>query len=464
MDQENSGHTSRIFRIVSDPVQLREILEQHLRVPGGTRFDVVNCTPAFTRGRGQRNLFQYDVTLRDPDGREWNEVVSGVNFVAERTQIMWERLKLSNLSDRRESNIRQVAYIPDLDLILQVFPFDFELLALGRLMEGALPGLRAPIMDRFGPGEWRLDDWKSEPVRYRVNLRATIKLTIRASESRSGRAAERRFFAKVYADAERVERAWTVQQDLAVALRAAREPIGLAPLVVYVPDARVLVQDEVVAPSFPEILKTGDHEDVVGAVRRAARAIAALHCLSFVVPDRRIEIGRIDPKRLRRSTEKLRQSCPELATLVTDIEANILASLAALDGLPTVPVHGDLKLAHLMFDQDRVVLLDLDKFAVDEPMLDVLSVLMPLRAERKTRLAGTSLARLFAEEYFAHVPAAWERRLAPHYAWALLEEAGSIASKPGKSRARSKITGSQRREERVGSLVEEARAVLAGRA
>jgi hypothetical protein len=463
MDPENSGHASRVFPIISDPVQFRKILEQHLRVPSGSPFDVVNCTPTFTRDRGQRSLFQYDVTLRDPDGREWNEVVSGVSLGEERTLNVWERLKLFNPGPRHESNIRPVAYIPDLDLLLQVFPFDFELLALGRLMAGALPGLHAPIMDRFGPGDWRLDDWRSESVRYRVNLRATIKLTIRASESRSGRAEERRFFAKVYADAERVERAWTVQQGLAVAFQAAREPIGLAPLVAYVPVARVLVQDEVQAPSLPEILKTRDHVDVAEAVRRAARAIAALHSLSFVAPDRRIELGRTDPERVRRSAETLRQSCPELATLVTDIEANIFASLAAFDGLPTVPVHGDLKPAHLMFDQDRVVLLDLDKFAAGDPMLDVVSVLMPLRAERKTRLAGTSLARVFADEYFAHVPEAWEHRLAPHYAWALLDEAGSIASKPGKSVARSKISRSQRREERVGRLVEEARAVLAGR-
>ena len=88
--------------------------------------------------------------------------------------------------DRLSRSIRRAAYVPDLDLLLQVFPFDHELPALEPLMAGTLAGLRAPILARFGPGEWRLDEWHSESVRYRVDLRASVKLTVRATESRSG--------------------------------------------------------------------------------------------------------------------------------------------------------------------------------------------------------------------------------------------------------------------------------------
>ena len=51
-------------------------------------------------------------------------------------------------------------------------------------MAGPLVGLRAPILARFGPGDWRLDEWESEPVRYRVDLRASVKLTVRATDLR----------------------------------------------------------------------------------------------------------------------------------------------------------------------------------------------------------------------------------------------------------------------------------------
>ena len=85
-----------------------------------------------------------------------------------------------------------------------------------------------------------------------------------------------------------------------------------------------------------------------------------------------------------------------------------------------MPIHGDLKPLHFLVEVDRVVLLDLDKFAAGDPMLDVTKVLVPLHRERDSGLPGSSLARVFAEEYFAHVPAEWEQRLAPHYAWAIL--------------------------------------------
>src|SRR5215213_7568240 len=213
MNPETRDKAAAFFAAATDPGQMQAILEQHLRVPDSRPIEVVRCKPSFTRERGPRSLFQYDVMLRDlADGREWTEVVSGVAYGGRRTRKAWQSLELSEAKITRESTLRRAAYIPDLDLLLQVFPFDHELPALEPLMAGPLAGLQTPIMARFGPGEWRLDEWQSESVRYRVDLRASVKLTVRATETESGRAAERRFFAKVYAGGERVERAWSVQQ------------------------------------------------------------------------------------------------------------------------------------------------------------------------------------------------------------------------------------------------------------
>jgi hypothetical protein len=454
---------SSVFAIGTDPAQMRAILEQHLQVPGGLPFEVVDCKPSFTRGREARSLFQYDVRLRGADGREWNELVSGVAYSGQRTRKVWEKLQPADVASPRELSIRRAAYVPDLDLILQVFPFDHGLPALEPLMAGTLSELADPIWARFGSGEWRLDEWQAESVRYRVDLRASVKLTVRATESRSGSPAERRFFAKVYGGRDQAERAWTVQQDLAVAVRAASEPFGLAPLIAYLPDARVLVQDEVQAHSLPHIIRRADPDTVAGAVRCAARAIAALHGLSIIAPEHRIELDRTDPARLRRTADILRNSRPDLDAAVAEIEAQISARLDAIGKLPSVPIHGDLKPAHLLLEEEHVVLLDLDKFAAGEPMLDVTNMLMPLRRERKTRLAGTSLARVFAKEYFAHVPAGWEERLAPLYAWAVLSEATAFAVSPKKNQSQVKTNRPARREQRVDVLVEEARAMLAGR-
>ena len=310
MDQAAKGRSSAVYAIGTDPVRMRAILEHHLQVPDGPPFEVVDCRPSFTRGREARSLFQYDVELTRR-GR------ARMERTRER-RCLWgaadakgmEKLKPADEDGPGELSIRRAAYVPDLDLILQVFPFDHGLPALEPLMTGTLAGLTAPIMGRFGSGEWLLDEWQSESVRYRVDLRASVKLTIRAIESRSGSVSERRFFAKVYGGKDQAERAWTVQQDLAVAVRAASAPFGLAPLVAYLPEARVLVQDEVQALSLPHIIRRADPETVAEAVRRAARGIAALHRLSITAPEHRIELDRTDPARLRRTADVLRNSRP----------------------------------------------------------------------------------------------------------------------------------------------------------
>jgi aminoglycoside phosphotransferase (APT) family kinase protein len=85
--------------------------------------------------------------------------------------------------------------------------------------------------------------------------------------------------------------------------------------------------------------------------------------------------------------------------VVAEIEAGILAGLAAIGEVSSVPMHGDLKPQHVVFDADRVVLLDLDTFGTGEPMLDVTSILIALRHGRKSRrgkpgvLARAVLAR-----------------------------------------------------------------------
>jgi aminoglycoside phosphotransferase (APT) family kinase protein len=143
------------------------------------------------------------------------------------------------------------------------------------------------------------------------------------------------------------------------------------------------------------------------------------------------------------------------------MEMQILAGLDAIGKAPSVPIHGDLKPLHLILDGERVVLLDLDKFAAGEPMLDVTNMLVLLRREQKS---DASLARAFTEEYFAHVPAVWERRFAPHFAWAMLTEASAFARGLGKSPAEARPSRPEKRDRNVNILVNEARAILAGQA
>ena len=226
MDPAAKSRASGVYATGTDPVQMRAILEHHLRVPGGPPFEVVRCRPSFTRGRGSRSLFQYDVTLRDPDGREWNELVSGVSYGGQRTRRAWEKLNAPARTAEVSSNIRRAAYVPDLDLLLQVFPFRPWAASIGAA-DGRDAGRDC------APRSW-LDSAPASGASTSgsPSPSATESIFAPPSSSPSGplspgpvAASERRFFAKVYGGGDQAERAWTVQRDLAVALAAASAPI-----------------------------------------------------------------------------------------------------------------------------------------------------------------------------------------------------------------------------------------------
>src|SRR5215213_6783246 len=267
----------------TDPERMRAVVAQHLRAPDAPPVEIVACTVEFTRHGGPRSLIEYQVTLRNPaDGCDWTQMVSGVAYGGEqRTRRIWERLQRRHPAPPEAMTaLTRAAYVPELDLLLQVFPFDHQLPALESLMAGPLPGLVAPLLAQFGSGDWHLAGWEAESVRYRIDLRACIRLTVRARDVATGSTAERRFYAKIYASAEEVERAWRTQRDVAAALAEGDGPLAVAPLVAYLPEERVLVHDEVQGASLLEVLrKASSLEEAVVAGRRAARAIAALHRL-----------------------------------------------------------------------------------------------------------------------------------------------------------------------------------------
>jgi hypothetical protein len=136
-----------------------------------------------------------------------------------------------------------------------------------------------------------------------------------------------------------------------------------------------------------------------------------------------------------------------------EVESIIEGVLAGLEEVPLRPTHRHLSPDHIFLDGDRTTFIDLDMFAKADPVLDPARLL--------TRLAMPALfpiprhraaAREFAEEYFAHVPAAWHDRLPFHYAGTLLKTADGFFRRqapdwPG----------------RIAGLLEEARDSLAGK-
>ena len=387
---------------------MRGILERYLQPPAPPAYRVRDCRLTHVRQRdGSRFSVQYDVRFEVPEtGRVWDRVVSGVSFGGSRTRRAWEEARdtvpAPPAIEADQPALPPFAYVPDLDMLVQVFPHDHGLPALARLVAGPPPELLPALLAGFGPGEWAVLAWEAEPVRYRLGIRAALRLGIRVGDAAAGRVAERNAYAKVYGDAEKGRQGAHAQRDLhdraaAGAAFAVAEPIA------YVERLQTLVQGEVGGVSLHALLRQQD--DPTPALRAAARAVAGFHRLDLAAPPRRA--GKEIPRPLRKAQERLRSERPDLAREV----AGLLEAVAVgLGGVPPGPTHGDLKPNHILLDGDRVALIDFDDLAEGDPLRDVANLVAQLAQIRSDDQAGTAV-RVFLDEYLAHAPATCRARL-----------------------------------------------------
>jgi hypothetical protein len=132
------------------------------------------------------------------------------------------------------------SYVPELDMLAQTFPHDLRLPAVAVLTEAPPPELVEMLLARLGPGNWHAEAWEAETVRYRVDTRATLLLTMRAREAATGRTEERRYYAKVHRERERSGEAHRVIRQLWEASAEGSFTVGRP--VAYLGELKTLVQ------------------------------------------------------------------------------------------------------------------------------------------------------------------------------------------------------------------------------
>jgi len=441
------------LEIASDPGIMRGVFEEHLRPLSGGTYRFTDCRLSRVRyRRGARCVLQYTLRLLEADtGHERIQWVTGVMYAKDRLRRKWEKLRSLDPGAVPDvfSTFEPFAFIPDLGMLVEVFPYDRRLPTLPLVMAGPSPELESPLLARFGPGDWHTEGWNVEPIRHRAELGATLRFTVQARDDTTGRTDERRFYAKVYHD-EGGKLAYRALRALWGRPDEDNERFTVGAPIAYLSRLRTLLQEETLGTSLQEILVQDG--DATPAVRRTAKALAALHLEHIPTPRRHPLPNEVAA--LERTGRLLRWACPYLGA---EIEETVGAVVASLEEVPPAPTHRDLKLDHILLGGDRPALVDLDGFAEADPVLDAASVLahldgMPFRFPLTREDSWSTAARAFAEEYFSHVPKTWRRRLPIHYAGAVLKVA----------------VGFFRRQEpdwpsKIATLLEAAKASLAGR-
>lgn len=443
--------------IAIDPVPMQPILARALSPTPGSPLAIVECRVISSRhhdgdgatvivSRRNRDETQgstlYELTIRDKDtGASSEHRVTGLSLGGNRTRRLWEsaRTAVFAAGQAAAGPLRPCAYVPELDLLLQVFPHDIRLPAVARLIPGPDLEIAALLVADLGPGHWQVAIWAAETVQYRPDMRAIIRLDVRFTDLASGEQAEQHSFAKIYREAEPARLSFQVQSEIYDAVQRAGAGVSVAKPIAFIAELNTTITGAVPGTSLTALIREG--AEVEPAARAAARAMAAFHHLEAPVPVRSTDD---DLGQLRDAQRVLHARRPDLDEPVASIIDAVAANLVEA---PSRLVHGDLKPEHFLIAGDRVALIDLDFSAMGDPITDIAYLITLLgKTEERSRRWGQAAGlarRSFLDEYFSLVPASWRTRLGAHHAMMSVHKAASLSQKasPGDDDPVARVIG-----------------------
>lgn len=433
--------------IATDPGLMLELFRIHLKPVMGKHSEIAECVPFRFRCRqsGTRCVLQYTLRLVEPGtDRHWDQWVTGSLYTQPgEAERLWRE---AYASDPRRAipepwlTFEPVDFIPELQMLVQVFPFDRKLRHLSPLLGGAARDLERLLLERLAnggkPEQWEITDRVLEPARYRTELGAALKLTVHARETATTRRAAPACYLKVY----RNERGQGTFQFLQACAERAPTEFGVVRPLAYLSEWRTLALEEVAGTTLQQLLL--NDSDPLPAARSVARAVAAFNQDGLGTAASRLAHHPLAAQLqdVERAASLLQWACPNLHDAVQEITA---ALTAGLEETLASPIHRDLKPDHIFVSDDRVIFIDVDSVALGDAARDPAHLFAHMVSG--AGLDGMPSARrhaaayAFVEEYFTRVPNRWRHRHALHCAGALLEVAGGIF-KHQEPRWRDKVT------------------------
>jgi len=419
--------------VAGDPGLMLEVFRAHLKPVAGPRYHIEDCAPFRFRCRQStsRCVLQYTLRVVDPaTGRRRDQWVTGLVYArAGEAERLWREMQAGD--PRREIpsawlTFEPVDFIPHLQMVVQVFPYDRRLPQLSRVMNGALRRLDPLLLARLGGGrgEWHSTDATVEPTRYRTELGAALKYAIQAHDTLTRRTETLRCYLKVYrneqgSDTFRLLRSWSER----TADGRRPPPYAVVRPIAYVSELRTLALEEAPGASLQQILL--QRLDGAGAARAVARAAAAFNQDDVGITRRHTVADQLHDVRL--AATLVQWACPNLRARVEAITA---AVAAGLEDVRPAPIHADLKPDHIFLSGEQVIFIDLDSVALGDPVRDpahlVAYVAGRVGLDSVPAARARAWAAAFVAEYFDRVPAPWRKRFALHCAGALLEVASGL--------------------------------------
>lgn len=441
----------KVAELLQDSAGIREALTSDLQLISDASLVVHGLAIDYFRQSPTRISAQYTLDIEASNGVRDSQILTVAHFTDGRMDRQWKRMQADypDIGDPvGQFKLPGAHYAPELQSVVQAFPFDARVPGLRKIVAGS-PEIRN-LIARTGQGS--IVAWQANVVRYRPDMRAMASVDV--TFSRDGHTDTRRVYAKAYREAEEGQRAYDLLRALTEHAEAAAEfrvprPLG------YDAGLRTLLIDEARGERLLDIIRQNDDRRAPEAMRRAAYAVAAMHnadvapeFLPEKSPDKELQFADV--------TAGLERQFPQYGDAVHTVTDKIDA---AFQPAPPRPTHYDLKQGHIIVNAEAVTILDFDKMAIGDPLVDVANVVATLGAERegsaKRAARRENLADIFVNAYFSQVPEEWAALFPAHLARATLLEAATTGRG---NRGRKSVSQS---EERIVSALRRASELLA---
>jgi len=239
--------------VASNPQFMLEVFRRHLKAVPGKDYRIHDCVAFRFRCRqsGSRHVLQYTLRVAEPStGRRWDQWVTGVLYADGEASRRWEEMKAEVPEGRIPKScltFEPVGFIPSLQMLVEVYPYDRKLRTLGSVVGGAVQGIEPSLLGRLRPGEWGVEQRTIEPTRYRTEFGAALRYVIRAHDAVSATSEEVRCYLKVYRN-DRGAETFRILQSLSGSGPDGKRPYSTVKPIVYVDELRTLALEE--APAF----------------------------------------------------------------------------------------------------------------------------------------------------------------------------------------------------------------------
>ena len=291
---------------------------------------------------------------------------------------------------------RPLLHLPELEMIVRVFPNDRKLRNLAQLSDAeALKKSVVPALTISSAGRaMKLKQLRHSLVHYVPEHTCTVRLEAELCDDSTGATMQQTWYGKTY-DTDEGAVTWRNMQRLWQRAAQRDERWLMAQPLLYQPESRTLWQRGL--PGAPLPAQQVSSERFISLLTRAAEAVAWLHRSSL--PELPVITAAELQRRLDETARMIALLRPDAAESLHLLIELLKARAEKMQARPLSVLHGDLHLQNFLASGEQVALIDLDNLCAGDALQDVGSFIAGLYYRGLLEGIPTRLTRLIADEF-----------------------------------------------------------------